>query len=142
MGPNAMVSMFVGHPSRPPMCVHSRYSIGSSPIRTAGKKNLWPHLLVADCRLQRTANPKPKSHGLASLDAKLTTNIERGEASDKALPADSDCSTHCLMKTGRCATKVEHRCWRVASARIRNKRPIAFPETQGNMGYGADNGTT
>ena len=44
--------------------------------------------------------------GLASLDAKLTSNIERGEASDEALPADIDRPTSYPMNIDRCAAEL------------------------------------
>ena len=80
-------------------------SIGSNLTRAA-RTNVWCHLLAADCCPHWAANSAPESQGLASLDAKLTSNIERGEASDEALPADIDRPTPYPMNIDRCATEL------------------------------------
>ena len=48
----------------------------------------------------------PESQGLASLDAKLISNIERGEASNKALPVGIDRSTSYPMNIDKCAAEL------------------------------------
>ena len=102
---------------------------------------MWCHLIAADCCPHWAANSTPESQGLVSLDAKLTSNIERGEASDEALPANIDRPTPYPMNIDRCATELSidlcvlHQQGLALSARGISQK------TQGNMGCRAHNGT-
>ena len=80
-------------------------SIGLNLTRAA-RTNVCCHPLAANCCPHCAANSTPESQGLASLHAKLTSNIERGETSDEALPADIDRPTPYPMNIDRCATEL------------------------------------